>query len=200
MFNCAGYSKCTDVAGAFRLAGEEFASAKPAPSNRYLLVYSDLIAEPPTSSVSTCAKPSNGPTADFPWETLQGVSVTALWLPADQAFKWKKAFEEHGLKGQLTVFSSSESPAVTVKPPEAATVTISDEERAKETARYQSYLYGALKTIGAAAALILIYFLFASMSARRRGRTAQGSTPPRPQILTPAQLRARNATQPLRRN
>lgn len=192
------FSKCTDVTGAFKLAGEEFASVKATSTNRYILAYSDFISEPPTTGVSTCAKPSYGPSDDFPWESLAGVSVTGLWLPPDQAYKWQKAFYEHGIKANL--YSSSESEAVALTPPEAAKVTISKGEREKEAARYKSYLYGALKTIGAAATLILIYFLFASMSARRRGRTAHGSAPPRPQILTPAQLRARNATQPLRRN
>ena len=88
------YQRCTDVTGAFSLAGEEFANSDSGPTYKYLLVFSDLIHEPPTTSASICAKPEYAPTADFPWATLQDVSVSVFWLPVNQKLIWQRAFRE----------------------------------------------------------------------------------------------------------
>ena len=62
---------CTDVAAAFRLAADAVAGGA-GPVNQYLFAFSDLIHEPPTTSVRTCAAPQTLPPAAFPWDRLSG--------------------------------------------------------------------------------------------------------------------------------
>jgi hypothetical protein len=192
------YQRCTDVTGAFSLAGEEFANSDSGPTYKYLLVFSDLIHEPPTTSASNCAKPDYAPTADFPWATLQDVSVSVLWLPVNQKLLWQRAVREHGLAAQVALYSDSESSAVQIPPPPPAKMKITQSERIAEASRFKSLFAKGIWAIGVLGGAVVFSLIVAIVSARRRGRAPQVYS--RPQLLTPAQLRARNAGTPSRRN
>ena len=192
------YQRCTNITDGFSLAGEEFANSYSGPTYKYLLVFSDLIHEPPTTSASTCAKPNYAPTADFPWATLQDISLSVFWLPINQKLIWQRALREHGLANQAALYSASESGAVQIALPPPAKVKIAESERIAEANRYKSLFTKGLWAVGALGAAVVLSFTVAIFSARRRRRTPQAYV--RPQLLTPAQLRARNAASQSRRN
>lgn len=185
------YQRCTDITGAFSLAGEEFAATETGPTYKYLLVFSDLVHEPPTNTATTCAKAQHAPTEDFPWAGLQDVSVSIFWLPVNQKLIWQRALREQGLAGQVALYSDSESGAVRVAPPPPAKLKVTASERAAEAGWFKSLFAKGLWVIGALAGAIVFSMLVALSALRRRGSSPGVQASAR--ILTPAQLRARNA-------
>jgi hypothetical protein len=185
------YQRCTDVASAFSLAGEEFAAMETGPTYKYLLVFSDLVHEPPTQSATVCAKAQRGPADDFPWAVLKDVSVNVFWLPVNQKLIWQRALREQGLSGQVTLYTDSESGTVQIAPPPQAKVKVTASERAAAADRFKTFFGRGLWLLAGLGATVVLTMAAAIVSARRRGRAPQAYA--RPQILTPAQLRARNA-------
>ena len=81
------FAACSDVAGAFQLAFQHLEGDSHYVS-KYLFVFSDLIHEPPTTSVTTCGNPVYVQGDDFPWSLLKDVSTTIFWIPANQQLLW----------------------------------------------------------------------------------------------------------------
>lgn len=112
------FASCTDVAAGFNLAGR-YLDGDPRFTDKYLLAFTDLVDEPPTTSIKSCH--SNGhpslPPADFPWDRLKDVSVTVLWVPAEQVLAWRRAVTKQGLEANFNLFTDSESAEVAIAPP-----------------------------------------------------------------------------------
>jgi len=124
------YAGCTDVIAAFRLAAGEFART-PEPIGRYLMAFTDLQDEPPTSSPSACKPVTQpGPPARFPWESLRGVSVAVFWVPIHQKLAWQRVIADQGSDLQVALYSESESGSVEVMAPPKARRVVTEEERA----------------------------------------------------------------------
>jgi hypothetical protein len=125
------YAACTDVAAAFRLA-DSYLNGDPLYVDKYLFAFSDLIAEPPTSSIRTCQRPAHPslPPDDFAWDALHNVSVSIFWVPPDQKLAWQRAVAGHGLSTTFSLYTTSESSQVKIQPPPRAAFKESDEERA----------------------------------------------------------------------
>lgn len=121
------YAGCTDVGAAFALAAKLLA-AESSLEARYLFVFSDLIDEPPTTSLRTCAPPGGIP-ENLPWEALAQISTAVFWLPPDQKLLWRRAASENGLGDNIALYTTSESGAVEVPAPVKPTKTHTDEER-----------------------------------------------------------------------
>jgi uncharacterized protein YneF (UPF0154 family) len=168
-------------------------------TNKYLLVFSDLKDEPPQSSASKCAKPHLGPTEDFPWASLEDVSVSVFWLPINQKLIWQRAVNAQGLASHAVLYSDSESSAVTLASPPPAERKMSDGERAQEAGRFSSMFKTFLSIVLSLVAL-LAFAMGGMVLYSRRNRSAQILVPSRRPPLSPEQLRARNGASPARRS
>lgn len=124
------YAACTDVAAAFRLA-DGYLNGDQRYVDKYLFVFSDLVAEPPTNSIRTCQRPTHPslPSDDFAWDALQNVSVSIFWVPPDQKLAWQRAVADHSLSTTFSLYTTAESSQVKIQPPSRATFKESDEER-----------------------------------------------------------------------
>jgi hypothetical protein len=135
------FTGCTDVSAAFRVAAEHL-EGDPRYIGKYLFVFSDLVDEPPAAlSVRNCRPPKrpSPPPQDFPWEALRDVSVSALWVPADQILAWQRAVTVAGLGATFKLYSASESEAVEVAPPPRRELHRTEEEAERDRARYVDY-------------------------------------------------------------
>lgn len=183
----ADLAGCTDVTAAFRLAARVFADAAAGSdanaqrpiAAKYAFVFSDLIAEPPTTSVRSCAPPKRPtpPPADFPWDAFDDtVSVSVFWMPADQALIWRRAAEERG--SAFAVYTQAESASVRAVAPPRPTVTFTEADRLAARDALTSSFKGGLRRIGlitmvlvalVAGAVALAYWLRRRRLARRQG-------------------------------
>ncbi len=136
------YANCTDVGAAFRLA-TNYLDGDPREVSRYLFAFSDMINEPPTTSIRQCrpAQIPSPPPEDFPWDVLRGVAVNIFWVPADQKLIWTRVAEQHGLKGAFAMFTSSESEVVPIMAPAPAQLAteIIEEHRQETTQRAKTF-------------------------------------------------------------
>ena len=148
------FSMCTDVGEAFRLAVQEL-KGDPRYVSKYLLVFSDLINEPPTSSVYRCQKADGNPPAGFPWRDLKDVSVAVFWMPPNQVLTWRRAVRRHGLERSFVLYSGSESAKVAINPPPHPEVRLTKEDREKEKERHEKKFLTVAKWIGSALAIII---------------------------------------------
>lgn len=121
---------CTNVGEAFHQAND-YLEGDSRSISKYLFVFSDLLNEPPTSSVKKCAKPNSMPPSDFPWESFKDVSVSAFWVPADHKLTWQKFIKEHGLEQSFKLHSDTESYEVAIAPPPRPEITMTKADIAK---------------------------------------------------------------------
>lgn len=177
------YAGCTDVSSAFRIA-VRYLSGDPRYVHKYLFVFSDLIDEPPTDSIYRPRKWSRLPSGDFPWEQLQGISVSVFWVPPEQKLAWRRAVEQHGLVSSFALYTTSESAKISIQPPAKAVSEITVAERRAERERYFGYAKKIAKGSGffIIVVILLICALFLSLHLRQRRRpqrvTSQRVIPP----------------------
>lgn len=90
------YAGCTDVQRAFEEAVKHL-DGESSTTSKYLFVFSDLVHEPPADRMNRCedADFPSTPAEAFPYDALNGVSVSMFWLPRDQKLVWSRAFDEH---------------------------------------------------------------------------------------------------------
>lgn len=129
------YARCTDVDAAFRLAAQHLEGDSRS-VHKYLVAFTDLIHEPPTDSLALCHKPAkpSAPSEDFPWEAFREVAVSVLWVPPDQKLVWRRAVEAQGLT-TFALYTTAESKAVTLAPPPAPKLTVTEADRKRDQAR-----------------------------------------------------------------
>ena len=165
------YAQCTDVGAAFRLALQQLEGDSRL-VRKYLFVYSDLIDEPPTNSLHTCARPRPIP-EDLSWERLSEISVSVFWMPPNQKLLWQRAAIEHGLGAQLrlhTVSESSEAPPV---PPGPAMMNLTETERDANRQAMTETLWSFGKGLGMVGAAIFGLIFLAAGFASTLGRIRQ---------------------------
>ncbi|HEX8163576.1 MAG TPA: VWA domain-containing protein [Pyrinomonadaceae bacterium] len=173
------YEKCTDVEAAFRLATSHL-QGDPQFVNKYLFAFTDLIHEPPTGSIRTCKPPSRPsvPSEEFPWASLQDVSVSVFWVPPDQKLAWQRAAADNGLGPSFALYTTSESGQVKVSAPPKPEAKITDAEREADREGYTQTFFGLLKwaaiILGGFVALVVILLLVARS---RRGSEPSGPAP-----------------------
>lgn len=200
------YAKCTDVSAAFRLAAQHLESDSRSVS-KYLFVFSDLIHEPPTTSIAACQRPKRPslPPDDFPWGALQDVSLAVFWVPPDQKLAWRRAVEENGLTANFALYSASESTEITIAPPPRPTLVTTEAERQAEQERYLGYgktLVRGMGTILVLAVLLPLVGIPVVRLWRRRRRPPQlpasGNGRPKPvSAQRPGALVPPNGPRPL---
>lgn len=178
------YAGCTDVGRAFRLAVQHL-EGDPRYVHKYLFVFSDLVHEPPTTSISTCRPPSRPslPPDGFPWEALRDVSVAVFWVPPDQILAWQRAVEEHGLASSFALYTTSDSAQVKILPPPTPTVEVTEAERQVQRERYTGLAGAFVKSAGVILMLVVLSLAAIVIASRLRnkgGRPAPGVRPPLP--------------------
>ena len=193
------YQECTDITGAFSLAADRFASADAEATSKYLLAFTDLIHEPHMKSASVCARPHPQPSDDFPWASLEDVSVNIFWLPVNQKLIWQRIVKQKGLANHFALYSDSESGAVNIAPPPPAKRTMTQGERAELAGHYRSIVQNVGLMLLGLAGLLVLGILGMMLLARRTPRATAPSVLIRRPVLTPEQLRARNGAPPVRR-
>lgn len=175
------YTKCTDVAAFFALAAELFAAA-PLPTERYLVVFSDLLAEPPLNSPAQCQRPV--PAAELaqaiPWEALAEVSTTVFWVPVTQKLAWSRIVQERGLGAKFQLYTESESTGKPLTAPNPAKRKRSEAQQAETRTAATSFLLGFVVLVGTMVVLVAGALVAMAMMARRReGRRHNAGVPRR---------------------
>lgn len=169
------YACCTDIGAGFRLAADLLATHTK-PVHKYVVVFSDLVNEPPVSSLCDC-KPVSGPVpppADFPWDQFRDVSTSILWVPAEQKFVWHRDVAQHELASNFALYTTSESEAVSLAPPPRVRAQTSAAERAAVRDRVKSNVLRIGLAIVGLVIVAAAGTLGALMLARRRGRARRG--------------------------
>jgi hypothetical protein len=182
------YAQCTDVEAAFRLAAQHL-TGDPQIVHKYLFVFSDLVAEPPTGSLRTCQAPAipSVPSKTFPWEALGDVQTKVFWVPPDQKLAWSRAAAEQGLQDQFVLYTTSEAATVTLDPPARPKVKRTEAERQESQQRMKDVAWTWVGRIGAAVALLVGLFVGGQWWLSR----GMGQTP------RPASARRRGPVPPL---
>lgn len=197
------YATCTDVGAAFRLAARHL-EGDPRYVDKYLFAFTDLVDEPPTTSLRRCRRRSwpSLPPDNFPWEALTGVSVTALWVPAEQTLAWRRVLAEHGLESTFAIHAESESGEIAVTPPprperpdlDAARAAAAETERLARRERLVENIGSGSRTLGVVVGAIVVLGLVLAVAAvvtRRLRRRAPGHAPVavRPQVRPTVPMR-----------
>lgn len=160
----ADYAGCTDVAGGFSLAARTLEEAGG--SDKYLFVFSDLVAEPPAGALTRCAparRPSPPPD-DLDWLALADISIDVFWVPPAQAFPWKRAIGEQGL-AQFRIHTPSESVQTTLVPPARPRRKTTE----AETQESRTRLVHAVVAVGGGV-VALFGILFGAVALTKRNR------------------------------
>lgn len=127
----ADYAACTDVTAAFSLAAEHL-HGDPRYVHKYLWIFSDLVDEPPTTSIRRCAPAGSpsAPPAALPWNALRDVSTAVYWMPAEQVLAWRRGVAAHGLATHFLLYSESESASAPAPTPPVAEAVLSSADSA----------------------------------------------------------------------
>lgn len=178
------YRHCTDVEAALNLAVQRL-DGDPLYVDRYLFIFSDLVHEPPTTSIRRCeeAETPSPPPAGFPIERLENVTVAAFWVPADQVFAWRTTLTELGLEDTFLLYTEAESDSAQISPPPRAELApeVVEEIGAENRAKLRSIVGGLWKPALVVAGVIVgLVFVAGAMGRRQRNRRpARRPGPPR---------------------
>jgi hypothetical protein len=170
------YASCTDVGAAFRLAVRHL-QGDAQTIDKYIFAFTDLVDEPPTTSLKVCRRASSLPDNGFPWEQLHEVSVSVFWVPPDQTLSWRRAVAEHGIEPTFAIHAASESGEITIVAPPRPTVVVTEADRAASRGRIVEMVSSVGRSVGfvlAALVLIVVAVLLASFVTRR----LRGPRPP----------------------
>jgi hypothetical protein len=205
----ADYSACTDVERFFALSASKL-SAEPAPVEKYLVVFSDLIAEPPLDSPKKCSRPL--PAAQvvkaINWDQFSDVSTVVFWMPIAMKHAWLKALADQGANTGIRLYSESESGGQTLEAPQAAKrkVSVAEREQVKEqvVSAGTTFLTFLAYSFGLLIAGTAIAFALGRLLRSRRGGTGispmNGRVPPLvlPRNARPVGARPAQANRPNR--
>ena len=156
---------CTDVETGFRVALRELGEESRAVS-KYLIVFSDLVHEPPEQAINRCSAPQRKPTATFPFEQLRDVSVSVFWVPPATKLVWSRALVDREMT--FALYTASESRGRLVPPPPPPTLEFNDTQRAEHRRRVLGSVVSVLKTFVAVAVCLLLTFVGLAVAARQR--------------------------------
>lgn len=167
------YAHCTDVTAAFRVALSRF-QADPRHVQKRLVVFSDLIDEPPTTSIRTCgtARFPSLPKDDFPWDGLSETAVSVFWLPPDQKLAWGREVAKRGLGEQVRLYTVAESSAAPLQAPPVPTLEVTAEEQAAQREKIGAGALSLAKGLGGVAAVSGLALGAITLGLRRGRRRA----------------------------
>ena len=145
---------CTDIEAAFSAVAELFRTYSNA-SEKYVLVFSDLINEPPQRAWNKCAPPSGEPPKGIDWNALTtarlGFYFATKDFPHRPDVKWRAELERRGLHADFLDAAQTLTAGVTLSPPPPAVYKPTQEEVAVARARVE----GLSNTVVRALAFLL---------------------------------------------
>jgi hypothetical protein len=159
------YSACTDIDTAFRLATEEL-GASSRQVHKFAFVFSDLQHEPPASDIDRCEPARKGPGDAFPWDRLEDVAVSVLWVPRSQKLLWYRQIEKRGMAATFKLYTDSESAEVETVPPPVVKRIVTEQERKQTQAWLGAVLWGVVK-LGALVVCIVVMLPILVLALRR---------------------------------
>lgn len=116
------YTGCTDIVQAFNLAVDELSrEERGVKYNKYIYAVTDLVTEPPNSSLKRCVPAQSKPPQNFPWDKLQDINVSVYWVPSSTTLVWKHTVQEHNLSTSFTIYTVAESSAIELSMPQKTT-------------------------------------------------------------------------------
>ena len=180
------YARCTDVEAAFRLAGQHL-HGDARSVHKYLFAFSDLIAEPPTTSIGTCQTPTSPsvPSETFPWEALRDVDTKIFWVPPDQKLAWSRAVAEQGVR-TFALYTTAESTSITLAPMARPTVVRTEADRQESQQRIiGGFTTWVVRIVIAVAVLAGLFFVGLWLLGRHPGRSPQPASAPRRRSVPP---------------
>jgi hypothetical protein len=118
------FANCTDIEAALNEAGRLLRRHADA-TEKFLLVFSDLLAEPPRKSWSDCAPPSGDPPAGIDWDAFRDARIGLYFVSKKfehrPDLKWRREIEKRGLRAELLDEAQSLTDRLVLSPPPAAT-------------------------------------------------------------------------------
>jgi len=150
---------CTDIEAAFNEVVRLFHQYSNA-TEKYLLVFSDLINEPPRGEWTKCAPRSGEPPKGIDWGALKtarlGFYFAAKQLPYRPDVKWRTELERRGLQAEFLDTAQALTAAVKLNPPAPAIYKPTHEEVAIAQARVEGLAHTLLTAAACVFGLIVI--------------------------------------------
>jgi hypothetical protein len=116
----------------------------------FILTFSDLISEPPTTSWATCAARSGEP-PDVDWSALNRAALGFYFVSTDfrlrPAVRWAHTLEQHGLRGEFMDAAQTMSQELELKPPAPAVYRPTTEEVRQASASLDRLKDGAMSAL-----------------------------------------------------
>lgn len=117
------FAGCTDLKAALDAAAAVL-RAHPEIAEKYVLIFSDLLHEPPRGGWTDCALPSGEPPAGIDWETLGQARLGFYFVSKDFRYrpdaKWQAKLEGLGLAADFLDAAQTLSERMDLKPPPPA--------------------------------------------------------------------------------
>lgn len=141
---------CTDIEAAFGAVADLFRTYSNA-SEKYVLVFSDLINEPPQRAWNKCAPPSGDPPKGIDWNALittrLGFYFATKDFPHRPDVKWRADLERRGLHAEFLDAAQAVTAGVTLNPPPPAVYKPTQEEAAIARARVEGLSHTAIRAV-----------------------------------------------------
>jgi hypothetical protein len=129
------FALCTDVGAALNAAAA-IVSEHARASERVVLIFSDLITEPPVGSYSRCAKPTGAPPADIRWDLLSEASLGFYFVSKEFAYgrpdqQWMDELSRRGIAARFLDSAQTLTAGIDITPPPPARRRTTEKERAE---------------------------------------------------------------------
>ncbi len=118
------FANCTDIEAALNEAGRLLRRHADA-TEKFVLVFSDLLHEPPRQSWSQCAPPTGESPAGIDWDALRDARLGFYFVSKKFEYrpdlKWRRELERRGLRAEVLDEAQSLTERLVLSPPPAAT-------------------------------------------------------------------------------
>jgi hypothetical protein len=118
------FANCTDIEAALNEAGR-LLRRHPDATEKFLLVFSDMLAEPPRKTWTDCAPPSGDPPAGIDWDAFRDARIGLYFVSKKFEYrpdlKWRREMERRGLRAEVLDEAQSLTDRLVLSPPPAAT-------------------------------------------------------------------------------
>ena len=150
---------CTDIEAAFNEVVGLFHKYSNA-SEKYLLVFSDLINEPPQRAWNKCGRSSGEPPKGIDWSALKtarlGFYFAAKDFPHRPDVKWRSELERRGLQAEFLDTAQALSAGPALSPPPPAIYKPTQEEMAVARAQVEGLSNTVVRAIAFLVGLVVV--------------------------------------------
>lgn len=173
---------CTDIEAAFNEVAVLLRKYSNA-SEKYVLVFSDLINEPPRRTWNKCGSRSGEPPKGIDWSALKTVRLGFYFAAKDFPYrpdvKWRSELERRGLQAEFLDTAQALSAGLTLSPPPPAVYKPTQEEMAVAHARVEglstTVIWAVVFLVGLVVVSIACLFGWVIWTRRRNVGVRRGS-------------------------